>query len=239
MKIVTFIFILIFSNNLFSETGYDHGQNITFCWKEELFSTQSNTTEYFLSVASRGSARNTTVYYMKDYVILSKIRMIDAKVVDLDNDGKCEIIGYENFVNYLWYLPNGYYGTVLKIYEIFSGEYQDVSKFSNTKTQEKIKKLYQEETQILLNIIEEEEYLTLLNPSEARFPWRGEALAIWASILAMNPNDYGIELFSQYYNETFTKQDLIDLETKLFGQGYWGEEFYKSHPLLNLAIIAP
>jgi hypothetical protein len=50
----------------------------------------------------------------------------------------------------------------------------------------------------------------------------------------MNPNEYGVELFSQYYNETFTKQDLIDIETKLFGQGYWSEEFYKSHPLLSL-----
>ena len=233
MKIISLIFILIFSNNLFSETGYDHGQNMTFCYdsNSEELGTMSYTNEYYLSVDSRGSAGRVTVYYMKDYVILSEITLIGAKIVDLDNDGKCEVMGYEDFVNYIWDIPNGH-GQVLKLYEISYGKFKDLNIRHNDN--KKIKALYKKETDKLINDINENKHYTLGDKEGWSDPLRGCARPIWASILAMNPNEYGVKLFSQYYNETFTKQDLIDIETKLFGQGYWSEEFYKSHPLLSL-----
>lgn len=234
-KLLLAVFVVIFmSENSFSKTGYDHGQSMTFCYdsNSEELGTMSYTNEYYLSVDSRGSAGRVTVYYMKDYVILSEITLIGAKIVDLDNDGKCEVMGYEDFVNYIWTIPNGY-GKVLKLYEISYGKFEDlhIRRINN----EKIKALYKKETNKLINVINKNKYYTLNDKEGWSESLRGVARPIWTSILAMNPNAYGVNLFSQYYNETFTKQDLIDMETKLFGQGYWSEEFYKTHPLISLS----
>ena len=232
--LIALVLAVVMSGNGFSKTGHDHGQSITFCYNEHLFSTMSETDEYFLSVDSRGSARNITTYYLKNYKNLSSITLKEGKVVDLDNDGKCEVMGYEDFVNYDWDIPSGF-GQVLKLYEISQGKFMDVLNINNSSWSEKIQALYNKETEKLLNIIDEEKYYSLQKEGAK---WRGLAKPLWASILAMNPNDFGVKLFSKYYNETFLRQDLIDLETKLFEQGYWSEEFYKTHPLLNLEITA-
>ena len=58
--LIALILAVVMSGNGFSKTGYDHGQSITFCYNEHLFSTMSETDEYFLSVDSRGSARLVT-----------------------------------------------------------------------------------------------------------------------------------------------------------------------------------
>ena len=83
--LIALVLAVVMSGNGFSKTGHDHGQSITFCYNEHLFSTMSETDEYFLSVDSRGSARLVTTYYLKNYKNLSSITLKEGKVVDLDN----------------------------------------------------------------------------------------------------------------------------------------------------------
>ena len=56
--LIALVLAVVMSGDGFSKTGYDHGQSITFCYNENLFSTMSETDEYFLSEYPKPCAIN-------------------------------------------------------------------------------------------------------------------------------------------------------------------------------------
>ena len=95
--------------------------------------------------------------------------------------------------------------------------------------------LYKEETERLIELYKtNKHYSSGYHPDQTSM---SPALNFWYHIFAINPNTYGISLFNKYRTFTLSNKHAKEVEDALLKDGYWSEEFYKSHPLLNLTTF--
>ena len=157
----------------------------------------------------------------------------EATITDLNNDGVCEITAKVSSYGRRWG-PNAGKGLITRIYSVINDELIDVT----NKMPNEIGLIYKKETDEMMEgyLLEiNKEFFSLYHPDERN---RSGPLNFWYHILAINPNSYGINLFNEHRMFTMSQYHAKEIEDALFREGYWSEEFYITHPLLNLAITA-
>ena len=194
---------------------------------------------YIIKYRDTGSGQYYNVFRVSNGVF-SELKREDgfatrrAKVVDLDNDGECEILA-------IGITHGNSYGTLngwSQITRIFKAE-GDILIDKTHLMVDEIDKLYAEETdsmiEYLKRAIKSNKASGYINKSDGG-GMSSIGAQFWYHILAINPNNYGIKLFKKYTLESsisFSYKLLKEMEDNLFEEGCWSKEFYNSHPLLT------
>ena len=154
----------------------------------------------------------------------------EITVTDLNNDGVCEITAKVWSYGRKWG-PNAGKGLITRIYSVINDELIDVTnKMPNERDL-----IYKKETDEMMEGYLSEinkEFFSSYHPDQRNM---SGPLNFWYHLLAINPNSYGINLFNKHRLFTMSQYHAKEIEDALFREGYWSEEFYKTHPLLNLA----
>ena len=154
----------------------------------------------------------------------------EINILDLNNDGVCEVTAVVGSHGRKWG-PNAGYGLITKIYSVINYQLVDVTNKMATERD----LLYKEETDRMIRRYLNENNRVLYSSYSPKQNAMSPVLNFWYHIFAINPNSYGIDLFNKYRTFKLSKNHAKEIENELLREGYWSEEFYKTHPLLNLA----
>ena len=218
-----------------SEAYHDIAFNIYWC--DDIWHTPDYPDFFIIKYSDTGSSFNFGITLVKSSVdergwkdpdkVINLGYHYQAKVTDLNNDGICEITAVIHSYGRKWG-PNAGESNIRKIFSVKNEKLVDVT---NEMPKER-DLLNKEETERLIELYKTNKYYSSgYHPDQTSM---SPALNFWYHIFAINPNAYGISLFNKYRTFTLSNKHAKEVEDALLEEGYWSEEFYKSHPLLSL-----
>ena len=240
IKKILLIFVIFSTTSLHALVDYPdglHGFHNYMCYQEDDRIPASITNIYML-MWSGGNSNNKGIYVYEgdrfgDQEVQGPFFHENPEILDLDNDGQCELVTFEGFGEYYWAC-----GACWRTFVPFVYHYNSkLNKFDDV-TDKYGLELREKRTKEVLKLIQEREsenYKGFYNlfPKEIRANWESAGKAAWAEYLQLNPSQNGIDYFFDNTKGKFNYEYLVELEYLMCAENIWEYSYCQTRPLTS------